>query len=80
LKTHKNATHERKTNSLALCKKALSAAMDVLEGTSHQTRPKIDVGDGTLLMGSIYKTIDGAQNIRSRIAPQQKPPGFMAAL
>ena len=36
-----------------LCKRTLSPARLVLEETSHQTRPKIDAGDASLLMGSI---------------------------
>jgi len=39
--------------NFALCKRALSPARHVLEDTPHQTRPKIDAGDATLLMGSI---------------------------
>jgi hypothetical protein len=31
----------------------LSPARYVLEDTSHQTRPKIDAGDSSLLMGSM---------------------------
>jgi hypothetical protein len=37
----------------ALRKRALSPARHVLEDTSHQTRPKIDAGDASLLMESI---------------------------
>jgi len=45
-----------------LSKRALSPAMHVLEDTSYQTRPKIDVGDATLLMGSINHTRLDGQN------------------
>jgi len=39
--------------NFALCKKALSLAGHVQEGTSHQTRPKTDTGDASLLMESV---------------------------
>jgi hypothetical protein len=39
--------------SVCKCKRALSQARHVLEGTSHQTRPKIDAGDSSLLIDSI---------------------------
>jgi hypothetical protein len=38
---------------IALCKRTLSPARHALEDTPHQTRPKIDAGDASLLMGSI---------------------------
>jgi len=37
-------------------KKKLSPARHALEVTSYQTRPKIDAGDVSLLMGSINQT------------------------
>jgi hypothetical protein len=36
---------------IALCKRTLSPARHVLEDTSHQTRPKANAGDASLLMG-----------------------------
>ena len=49
-----HATHESKTKiHFALCKRTLSPARLVLEETSHQTRPKIDAGDTSLLLGSL---------------------------
>ena len=45
-KLKQHATHE--------CKRALSPARHVLEDTSHQTRPKFDPGDASLLKGE-YK-------------------------
>jgi hypothetical protein len=49
-----NTQHTRvKQIHFVLCKRALSPARHVLEGTSHQIRPKIDGDDASLLMGSI---------------------------
>jgi hypothetical protein len=45
---------EKNKIHLAVCKKTLSPAKHVLEGTSHQTRPNIDAGDAFLLMRSIH--------------------------
>jgi hypothetical protein len=37
--------------------KTFSLARHLLDDTSHQTRPKIDAGDASLLMGIINYTI-----------------------
>jgi hypothetical protein len=42
-----------KQNELCFMQKNTRPARHVLEDTSHQTRPKIDAGDATLLMGII---------------------------
>ena len=50
--TSTTTQHTRvKQNALSLCKRTLIPARHVLEETSHQTRPKIDAGDVSLLMG-----------------------------
>ena len=52
--TSHTTQHTRvKQMHFALCKRTLSPASHVLEDTSYQTRPKIDAGDVSLLMGSI---------------------------
>ena len=49
-----NTQHTRVIhNTLCFMQRTLSPARLVLEETSHQTRPKIDAGDASLLMGSI---------------------------
>jgi hypothetical protein len=48
-----HVTHENLKKHFALCKKTLSPAKHALEDTSHQTRPEIDAGDASLLMGSV---------------------------
>jgi hypothetical protein len=49
-----NTQHTRvKQTNFALCKRTLSPARHFLKDISHQIRPKIDVGDPSLLMGSI---------------------------
>jgi hypothetical protein len=51
--TTRNTEHARvNQNTLCFMKKTLSPARLVLEDTSHQTRPKIDAGDASLLLGS----------------------------
>jgi len=46
-------TREENKIHFTVCKKTLSPARHVLENTSHQTRPKIDAGHASLLMGGI---------------------------
>ena len=55
--THRTRnTREQSKVRVALCKRALSPARNVLEDTLHQARPNNDAGDAPLLRGSINKT------------------------
>ena len=68
-------TREYYKNRLPLCKTTFSQARHVLEGTSHQTRPRIDASDASLLMMSIHYTrLAGAssRSVRACVARDSK--------
>ena len=48
-KTHANEMHEKAGNT-----SNTRARVPFLEDTSYQTRPKIDAGDVSLLMGGVH--------------------------